>query len=174
MAISLTQDAHAHPNTAGAEVPVYVSTIMMDLHTLLPHTRPACQCRTRNDGFSICQEQRGLRGMLAATVFCHGGGDGETEILPRCHVQGNGITSEAWGDITVYQSFPGYLPPAFPRQGLWGQGRQRELLGWTGWRLGPRASAPDGALSYSLSLTASQLKHLKNVIMLHYPLPRAF
>lgn len=109
-------------------MPVYVSTIMMDLHTPLPPTRPACLCRTRNDGFSICQEQRGLRGILAAKVFCHGG-DGETEILPRCHVQCNGITSEAWGDTTVYQSFPGYLPPAFHSRRLWGQGRQRELLG---------------------------------------------
>lgn len=110
----------------------------------------------------------------AVKVFCHEGGYCETKMLSRHCTQCDRITSKARGDTTTYQSFPGYLLPVFPSQGLWGQGRQWECVGWPGRRQRPHAPAPNGALSYALNLTASQLEHPKKAIMLHYPLPKAF
>lgn len=169
-ATSLSQDAHTHPTAAGSEVPLYVSMVTTHLHAPYPMQDLLARAGPRMTALHPWAPRH-----AALEVFCHGGAeDSETEMLSWHCAQRNGITSRAWGDTTVYQSFPGYLPLAFPSQGLWGRGRQRERVGWAGRRRQPRASAPDGALSYSLSLTASQLKHLKNVIMLHYPLPRAF
>lgn len=61
--------------------------------------------------------------LSAVKVFCREGGYSKTKMLSRHCTQCNRITSKAWGDTTTYQSFPGYLPPVFPSQGLWGQGR---------------------------------------------------
>lgn len=71
---------------------------------------------------------------------------------------------------TIYQRFPGYFPATLPSQGLWSWEWQWECFG----QAVVTCLQSQQGLELFLSLTALQLKHPKNVIMPHYPLPRAF